>query len=112
MEPRVIESAGDLVGLGAQEEQSDRLRAMGQAGSDVLLLAARRNGNAGTAQDQNVADDGAQATVEQAEGEILVREEPALFAGLGGEAQQASAAEPDDAMMNAHLEVIVAGIEG
>src|SRR6516165_11672565 len=85
---------------------------MGQAGSNVLLLATRGDGNAGAAQDLDVANDGAQTAVEQTEAEILMREESALLASLGGEAQQASAAQADDAAVNAHLEIVVAGIEG
>jgi hypothetical protein len=108
----VIEGTSDLVGLGTQEEESDGLGAMGEAGSDVLLLAAGGNLDAGAAEDLDVADEGAQAAVEQAEGEVFVGKEAALLAGLGREAQEASAAEADDATVDTDLEVIVAGVDG
>ena len=75
-----ITGSGDLIPL---EEQAYGLDAMGLAGPDVLLLAARRHRDAAAAQDLDVADDGAQATVEQAEGEVFIGEEAALLAGLG-----------------------------
>jgi hypothetical protein len=107
----VIETMGDLVRLEALQEQPNRLGAMGLSRSDVLLLATCGHLDAGAVQDLDVADDGAQGTVEQAEGEIFVREQAALLAGLGSQPQQARAAEPNNAATDSDLEIVLAGIE-
>ena len=72
---RVIESAGDLVGFEASEEESHGLNAVGLPGTDVLLLAARRNFDATFAEDADIANDGADAAIEEAVGEIFVAEQ-------------------------------------
>src|SRR5260370_33823979 len=82
------------------------------ARSDVLLLSPCGHRDAAAAQDLDVADDGTQATVERAEGEILVGEETALLAGLGGESENTTAAQSRDAAAAADLEVVLSGIEG
>jgi len=78
----MVKPVRDLVGLLPLQEQPHRLGAMRLAGSDVLLLAARGHLDAPSAQDLDVAHDGAQATIEQAESEIFVGEEAVLLAGL------------------------------
>jgi hypothetical protein len=93
------------------QEETHRLDTMRLAGSDVLLLPACGHGHAAVAQDLDVTNDGAKATVEQAEGEILVGEEAALLTGLGGEAEHTAAAEAADAAAGANSEVVVSGIE-
>ena len=60
----MVESAGNLIGFLALEEEANGLYAMGLSGTDVLLLAARGDLDAATAQDGDVADQGAEAAVE------------------------------------------------
>ena len=59
----------------------------------------------------DIADDGAEAAVEQAKGKVLVAEQPALFPRLRGDAEDAGAAQAIDAMSEADLIVLLAGIE-
>ena len=80
----VVKLAGDLLGLLALEEEAHRLDAVGLAGADVLLLTARGDLQAAAAEGGDVADNGADAAVEEAIGEILVGQQTALVAGLGG----------------------------
>jgi len=94
------------------EEEMDSLDAMGLAGSDVLLLATGGDHEVLLAEDVNVADDSAKATVEQAKSEILIGDEAALFAGFGGQAQDAGPAKADDAAATTDFEVVLAGIKG
>jgi hypothetical protein len=94
------------------EEQADGMSAMSKAGADVLLLTARRDLDTGAAQNLNVADDSAQATVEQAVAEIFVGEESALLTGLGSKAEEAGAAQGDDAAAGADLEIVLGSVEG
>src|SRR5262249_11344716 len=96
---RVIESAGDLVGFEALDIESHGLDTVSLAGADVLLLAAGGNGDVATTQRLDIADDGAEAAVEQSEGKVLVAEQPALFPRLGGDAEDAGAAQAIDAMI-------------
>ena len=100
---RVIETAGDLVGLEALEVESHGLDAVSLAGADVLLLTAAGDVDAALAKGLDIAHDGADAAVEQAEGEVLVAEQAALVAGLGGHAKDAGAAQAVDAMSEADL---------
>ena len=85
----VIEPAGDLVGLEPLEVEAHGLDAVGLAGADVLLLAAGGDFDLAAAQGLDIADDGADPAVEQAKGEVLVAEQPALLASLGGHAEDA-----------------------
>ena len=107
----VIEPAGDLVGFEALDVESHGLDAVGLARADVLLLAAGGNGDVAATQGLDIADDGAEAAVEQAEGKVLVAEQPALFPRLCGDAEDAGAAQAVDAMIEADLIVLLAGIE-
>jgi hypothetical protein len=94
------------------QEQANCLDAMGLARSDVVLLAAGGHLDARAAEDLNVADNGAQAAVEQAEGEVFMGEQASLLARLAAEAQDAGAAQGDHTAPDADLEVVLAGIEG
>ena len=107
----MVETAGDLVGLEPLEVEAHGLDAVGLAGADVLLLAAGGDLDLAAAQGLDVADDGADAAVEQAKGEVFVAEQAALLAGLGGHAEDATAAQALDAMSEADLKVLRAGVE-
>src|SRR5260370_5313984 len=85
---------------------------MRKCGADGLLLPAGRDLDTGVAQNLDVADDGAQGTVEQAVAEMFVGEQSSLLAGLGSKAEEAGAAEGDDAAAGADLEIVLGGVEG
>ena len=108
---RVIETAGDLIGFEALDVESHGLDAVGLAGADVLLLAAGGDGDVAAAQGLDIADDGAQAAVEQAKGQVLVAEQPALFPRLCGHAEDAGAAQAVDAVSEADLIILLTGVE-
>src|SRR5215472_18036376 len=108
----MVEAPADLVGLEPSEVEAHRLDTGGLAGADVLLLAPGRDRDLATAEGLDIADDSADPAVEQAEGEVLVAEQSALVACLGGEAEDEGAAQALDAMSQADLIVLLGGIEG
>src|SRR5262249_10797151 len=103
---------GDLVGLETLEVEADGLDPVGLAGADVLLLAAGRDFDRAAAEGLDIADDGADPAVEQAEREVLIAEQPALIARLGSQAEDAGATQALDAMGQADLIILLGGIEG
>ena len=108
----VIQSASDFVGLEALEVETHSLDPVGLAGADVPLLAAAGDFDLAAAQGLNIAHDGADTAVEQAKRQVLVAEQPALLAGLGSQPQDAGAAQALDAILQAELVILLAGIEG
>jgi len=84
---------------------------MGLAWSDVLLLTTRRDFDVALTEDTDIADDGANAAVEQAEGEVFIAEQAALVAGFGRDPQNASAAQAVHAMGQADAVIFRTGIE-
>src|SRR5262249_21721251 len=108
----VIEPAGDLVGFEALKEEAHRLNPVGLGRSDVLLLAAGGDFDLAAAQGSDLADDRADPTVEQAEGEVLRAEQSSLVACLRRPAEDAGAAQALDAMSQADLIILLAGLEG
>ena len=107
----MVQAAGDLVGLQPLEVEADGLDTVGLAGADVLLLAAARDLDTATAEGIDIAHDGADPAIEQAECEVLVAEQAVLVAGLGGHAQDAGTAQAIDAVFHADLEVLLRIIE-
>src|SRR5262249_34662226 len=107
-----VDAPGRPVRLESLRVDAHGLNAVGLAGTDVLLLAPGRDGDLAPAQGPDIADDGADPAVEQAEGEVLIAEESALVARLGGEAEDAGAAQALDAMSQADLIVLLGGVEG
>src|SRR6266851_1851712 len=88
----MVKVAGDFIGLFALEEEAHRLDAVGLTGADVLLLTACGDLDAAAAEGGDVADDGADAAVAEAVGQVFIAEESALVAGLAGQAENAAAA--------------------
>ena len=107
----MVQTPGDLVGLQSLEIEAQGLNAMGLARSDVLLLAAGGNGDVAAAESLDIANDGTDPAVEKAKREILVAEQPALFACLRGYAEDAGTAQALDAVGQADLKILLAGIE-
>src|SRR5262249_41850454 len=97
----MVEATGDLVGLEALEIEAYSLNAVSLSRADVPLLTAAGDVDAPFAEGLDIADDGADAAVEQSEGEVLIAEQTALIAGLGGEAEDAGAAQALDAVGDA-----------
>src|SRR5262249_59476553 len=64
------------------------------------------------AQGLDVADDGADPAVEQAEREVLVAEQSSLVACLSSQAEDTGAAQALDTMSQADLIILLAGLEG
>ena len=89
---RMVEPAGDLVGLEPLEVEANGLNAVGLPGADVTLLTAGGDFDLPLAEFLDVADDGADApqlNSRKARSSWLSR--AALIAGLGGEAEDAGA---------------------
>ena len=95
-----------------QEKETHGLHAVGLAGADVLLLSAGGNVDLAAAQVLDIADDGTEAAVEQAKGQVLVAEQPALFPCLRGDAEDAGTAQAIDAVIQANQIILLTGIEG
>src|SRR5215470_7388018 len=107
----LIEAACDLVGLEPLEVEAHGLDPVRLPGPDVLLLAAGGDLDPAAAQGPDIANDGPDPAVEQAERQVLVAEQAALLAGLGGRAEDAAASQALDAVGQADLIVLRAGIE-
>ena len=60
----------------------------------------------------DVADDGADAAVKQSERQVLIAEQPTLVAGLSGQAKDPGTTQALDAISEADLKILLAGIEG
>jgi len=108
---RMIKSSGDLVGFVALEIETNGLNAMGLSGPDVLLLAARGDFDVALAKCLDIANDGADAAIEQSVGEIFVAEQAALIARFGGHAEDAGAAKSFDLEGESRLIIVESGIE-
>src|SRR5208282_1100326 len=108
----MVETAGDLVGLEPLKVEAYGLNAVGLAGADVLLLTAGGDFDPPLSEGLDIADDGADPAVEQSEGEILIAEQPALIACLGGQAKDAGAAQALDAVSDASTMILLSGVEG
>jgi hypothetical protein len=109
---RMIKSGGDLVGFVALEVKANGLDAMGLSGADVLLLSARGDFDVAFAKRLDIANDGADAAIEESVGEVFVAEQTALIACFGGHAEDAGAAKSFDFEAESSLIVVGAGIEG
>ena len=108
----MVEPAGDLVGLEALQVEANGLNAVGLSGTDVPLLTACGDFDAPFAEFLDVADDGADAAVEQSVGEVFIAEQAALVACFGGEAKDAEAAQALDAVSEADAIILLGGVEG
>jgi hypothetical protein len=107
----MVQAAGDFVGLQPLEVEADGLDTVGLAGADVLLLATARDLDTSLPQGIDIAHDGTDPAIEEAEGEVLVTEQAVLVAGLGGHAQDAGTAQAINAVFDADLEVLLRIIE-
>ena len=108
---RMIETACDLVGLQPLEVEADGLDAVSLPGADILLLAAAGDLDTALPEDIDIAHDGPDTAIEQAEREVLVTEQAVLVAGLGSHARM-RAAKAVDAVLGADLEVLLGVVEG
>ena len=107
----VIQTARDLIGLESLEIETHGLYAVSLARTDVLLLAARGDFDLAAAQGLDVTHDRTDPAVEKTKGEVLVAEQPALLSSLRGDAKDSAATKALDAMSQADLIVLLAGIE-
>jgi hypothetical protein len=70
----MIEAACDLVGLQPLKVEADCLDSMRLAGANILLLATAGDLNAALPEGVDIANDGPDTAIEQAEREVLVTE--------------------------------------
>jgi hypothetical protein len=108
----MIQTASDLHRLQAFEEQPHGLNAMCLAGADVLLLTSGGDDEALATEPGHIPDEGPDAAVEQAVGQIFVAQQAALLAGFDAQPQQASPAERTDPEAGPDFGVLGAGVEG
>jgi hypothetical protein len=85
---------------------------VGLAGADVLLLAAAGHLEAALSEGVDIAYDCTNATIEQAEREVLVTEQAILVASLSGDAEDARSAQALNTVLKADVEVLLSIIEG
>jgi hypothetical protein len=70
----VVKGFGDFLRFLALKEEADRLDAMGLAWTDVLLLAAGGDLQVASPEGGDIADDGADAAIEETKSEVLIGE--------------------------------------
>ena len=85
-EQEVAQALTDLGESMALQVQLYRLHAMAERPTGILLLGAQGHDDVLRGQGLQIPADGAQATVEDAEGQVLSGQQPTLMEGLMGHA--------------------------
>ena len=108
----MVQTAGDLVGLETLDVKTYGLNPMGLTRSNILLSATGGDVELAAADGLDVANNDTDPTVKQLKRQVLVAEQPALFASFLSDAQDACATQTFDSMSQAELKILLSGVKG